>query len=136
MLRTKISLFFLSFVLIIAVTAFISPVNNTKETKKETSNVRDPYSYYFQYVGPLPESYSDYIDSNNYIMLPGGDDPTVELCEYGYETLCAILCERYFDGYAYRPDFDAAPYTGSTKQQLYFYSISGIPSGAIFLKNL
>jgi hypothetical protein len=127
---------FLLLIVIIAVTGFSQSGNVKKSVNKASRSLDPPIAYCFSYIGPSTVwSFSEYTDPANYVILP--DDTYPEYyCGYGDEALCTILCERYWDGFDWKPDFSNTGY-GSAYWGLYNFYTTGYPAtSSVILKDL
>lgn len=117
----------LALAVIVTAMAFTLPgKSNTKTTVKSTKS--NTLAYYFKYIGPSPAfSFSDYTNPANYVLVPDDQNP-YELCEYGNDTVCFIICEGAYYMGVFRPDFAYNPGYGSAYwglYNLYNYGYSG-----------
>lgn len=137
MVRLKFLIPFLLCVLVTAVTGFSKSENAKKETKNPSGKFDPPFVYLFSYTGPeFPVDFNDYVDIENYVILPDGTQPPDVCGWYGTEAVCAIFCERYWDGLQWKPDFSKTSW-GSAYWGLYNFYMSGLPAtGSVVLKDL
>lgn len=118
-------------VVIIAVTAFKLP----SKTNYSLKSITTFDASYFSYIGPSnPFSFEDYEDPSNYVALSIEQNP-LGVCEVGNDALCVIVCERYWDGVEWKPDFSDTSF-GSTRNQLFNYWMYGLQGSLIYLKAL
>lgn len=117
----------------VLVTAFTQKSNSAAKPAIK-SNL---YVYYFSYIGPTsPFSFSDYVDPNNYVILDEPDIMPREICEPGMDAVCLILCERYWNGFEWKPDFSDTT-QGSAYWGLNNFFYSGVTTtNTVYLKDL
>lgn len=128
----KIILLSMSLVIIlISMTVALKSKANNPAIRAEKTITRG-YVYYFVYTGTYPVlNFGQYTNPNNYTYL-ASQNPYL-LCRGG-QKLCAVLTERQWDGFDWRPDFSNTAY-GSAYSDLYAYYMYGIRGSSLFFKN-